>query len=58
MPRSVPLLGLWVLALVVCLAIVLVSTRVSREMTLWGIAASALVLAWLWLQITRRKPPK
>jgi len=57
MPRTASLLRLWLLALVVCLAIVFLSTRISREMTLWGIAASALLLAWLWSTFSREKPP-
>lgn len=48
----------WSLALAACLAIVLVSTRISREMTLWGIVAGALLLAWLWQELTRPKPPE
>ncbi len=57
MPRTSALLRLWLLALAVCVAIVAVSTRISREMTLWGIAASALLLAWLWSTFSREKPP-
>jgi hypothetical protein len=57
MPRTGSLLRLWLFALAVCLAIVLISTRISREMTLWGIAASALLLAWLWSTFSREKPP-
>jgi hypothetical protein len=55
MPRSASLLGLWLLGLALCIVVVLISTRISREMTLWGIAASALLLAWFWLQITHAK---
>ena len=57
MPRTASLLRLWFLALAVCIAIVAVSTRVSREMTLWGIAASALMLAYLWSTFSREKRP-
>jgi hypothetical protein len=53
-PRRI---GLWLLVLAACIAVVLVSTRVSREMTLWGIAASALILAWLWMHLTRPPSP-
>jgi hypothetical protein len=51
-------LARWGLALAGCVVVVLVSTRISREMTLWGIAASALLLAWLWQVLTRPKPPE
>jgi len=47
----------WSLALAACVVVVLLSTRISRETTLWGIAASALLLAWLWDALTRPKPP-
>jgi len=47
----------WCLALTGCIVVVLISTRISREMTLWGIVASALLLAWLWDALTRPKPP-
>jgi hypothetical protein len=56
-PRTRRLLYLWLLALCVCLLIVLISTRISREMTLWGIAASALILAWLWSRFSRPQAP-
>jgi hypothetical protein len=51
-------LRVWLLALACCVAVVLVSTRVSRDMTLWGIAASALLLAWLWVHLSRPESPQ
>ena len=56
-PRTKSLLRWWLLALLACLIIIGISTRVSREMTLWGIAASALLLAWLWSHFSREQPP-
>lgn len=57
-PQSRNLLRWWLLALAACLVIIAISTRISREMTLWGIAASALVLAWIWSHFSREPPPE
>jgi len=51
-------LRIWFLVFVCCAAIVLVSTRISRETVLWGIAASALILAWLWSRLSRPDSPE
>jgi cyanate permease len=45
----------WLLALAACVVVVLISTRISREMTLWGIVASVLLLIWLWQAL--KHPP-
>jgi hypothetical protein len=55
MRRPASWIGLWALALLGCLAVVAVSTRFSREMTVWAIIASVLLLTWLWLQLSRPK---
>jgi hypothetical protein len=56
-PRTRALLKIWLGALMVCAAIVIVSTQISRDMALWGIAASALLLAWLWSRFSRPEAP-
>jgi hypothetical protein len=46
----------WLLGLLASIVIIAISTRISRNMTLWGIAASALLLAWAWSHFTREPP--
>ncbi len=47
----------WLLALAACVAVVLISTQISHEMTLWGAVASVLLLLWLWQALMHPKPP-
>lgn len=57
MPLPASPLVRWLLALVACVVAVLVSTQISREMLLWGIVASVLLLIWLWQELNKPKPP-
>jgi hypothetical protein len=50
------LLPWWLLGFLVWLLVIAISTRISRQMTLWGIAAGALLLAWVWFHFTREPP--
>jgi hypothetical protein len=55
-PRMRAVLPWWLLGLLASIVIIAISTRISRNMTLWGIAASALLLAWAWSHFTREPP--
>jgi membrane protein implicated in regulation of membrane protease activity len=49
---------LWLLVAAVCAAVVLISTRISGQMTLWGIVASVFLLLWLWSRLSRPNSPQ